>query len=174
VGLDTHSYAAALRSAMREAPDVILIGEIRDKETMQAAINLAGTGHLCIATLHANNSPETLDRIINMYPTEQHKQVFMDLAQYVRVIISQRLVRSKAGKRVAAVEVMRNTPHLSELILKGDVSAVKEAFKGSQEPGNQSFDQALFELYRSAVISMEEALSNADSRSDLEAKINFG
>jgi twitching motility protein PilU len=174
VGLDTHSYAAALRSAMREAPDVILIGEIRDRDTMQAAIDLAGTGHLCIATLHANNSPETLDRIINMYPNDQHKQVLMDLAQYVRAIISQRLVRSKEGKRVAAVEVMRMTPHLSEIILKGDVSAVKEAFKGTQEPGNQSFDQALFEHYKTGSISMEEALSNADSRSDLEAKINFG
>ncbi|MFP6830148.1 MAG: type IV pilus twitching motility protein PilT, partial [Gammaproteobacteria bacterium] len=106
VGLDTRSYERALRSAMREAPDVILIGEIRDRETMQATIDLAGTGHLAIATLHANNSPETLDRIINMYPSDQHKQVFMDLAQYTRAIISQRLVKSKEGERVAAVEIM--------------------------------------------------------------------
>jgi twitching motility protein PilU len=174
VGLDTLSYHRALRSAMREAPDVILIGEVRDRETMQAAIDLAGTGHLAIATLHANNSPETLDRIINMYPFDQHKQVLMDLAQYVRVVISQRLVRSKEGRRVAAVEVMLNTPHISELILKGDISNVKEAFKDTKEPGMQSFDQALFELYRKGLISMEEALSNADSRSNLEAKINFG
>jgi twitching motility protein PilU len=174
VGLDTLSYHRALRSAMREAPDVILIGEIRDRETMQAAIDLAGTGHLAIATLHANNSPETLDRIINMYPNDQHKQVLMDLSQYVRVIISQRLVRSKEGKRVAAVEIMLNTPHISELILKGDISNVKEAFKDTKEPGMQSFDQALFQLYRKGAISMEEALSNADSRSNLEAKINFG
>jgi len=174
VGLDTLSYHRALRSAMREAPDVILIGEIRDRETMQAAIDLAGTGHLAIATLHANNSPETLDRIINMYPNDQHKQVLMDLSQYVRVIISQRLVRSKEGKRLAAVEVMLNTPHISELILKGDISNVKEAFKDTKEPGMQSFDQALFDLYRRGGISMEEALSNADSRSNLEAKINFG
>jgi twitching motility protein PilU len=174
VGLDTHSYEAALRSAMREAPDVILIGEIRDRKTMQAAIDLAGTGHLCIATLHANNSPETLDRIINMYPNDQHKQVLMDLAQYIKAIISQRLVRSKEGKRVAAVEIMLNTPHISEMILKGDISAVKEAFKDTQDPGMQSFDQALFNHYRAGVISMEEALSNADSRSNLEAKINFG
>ena len=173
VGLDTMSYHRALRSAMREAPDVILIGEIRDRETMQAAIDLAGTGHLAIATLHANNSPETLDRIINMYPNDQHKQVLMDLAQYVRVIISQRLVRSKDGKRVAAVEVMLNTPHISEMILKGDISGVKEAFKNTKEPGMQSFDQALFELYKKGSIGMEEALSNADSRSNLEAKINF-
>jgi twitching motility protein PilU len=174
VGLDTHSYHRALRSAMREAPDVILIGEIRDRETMQAAIDLAGTGHLAIATLHANNSPETLDRIINMYPNDQHRQVLMDLAQYIRVIISQRLVRAKEGKRVAAVEVMLNTPHISEMILKGDISGVKEAFKGTKEPGMQSFDEALFDLYRRGAISMEEALSNADSRSNLEAKINFG
>jgi len=174
VGLDTLSYHRALRSAMREAPDVVLIGEIRDRETMQAAIDLAGTGHLAIATLHANNSPETLDRIINMYPNEQHKQVLMDLAQYIRVIISQRLVRAKEGRRVAAVEVMLNTPHFSELILKGDISRVKEAFKDAKEPGMQSFDHALFELYRRGSISMEEALSNADSRSNLEAKINFG
>ena len=174
VGLDTLTYHRALRSAMREAPDVILIGEIRDRETMQAAIDLAGTGHLAIATLHANNSPETLDRIINMYPNDAHKQVLMDLAQYVRVIISQRLVRSKDGKRVAAVEVMLNTPHISEMILKGDISSVKEAFKDTKEPGMQSFDQALFELYRKGAISMDEALSNADSRSNLEAKINFG
>jgi len=173
VGLDTLSYGRALRSAMREAPDVILIGEVRDRETMQAAIDLAGTGHLAIATLHANNSPETLDRIINMYPNDQHKQVLMDLAQYVRVIVSQRLVRSKEGKRVAAVEVMLNTPHISELILKGDISNVKEAFKDTREPGMQSFDQALFDLYRKGEIGMEEALSNADSRANLEAKINF-
>jgi twitching motility protein PilU len=173
VGLDTLSYHRALRSAMREAPDVILIGEVRDRETMQAAIDLAGTGHLAIATLHANNSPETLDRIINMYPNDQHKQVLMDLAQYVRVIVSQRLVRSKEGKRVAAVEVMLNTPHISELILKGDISNVKEAFKDTREPGMQSFDQALFDLYRRGEIGMEEALSNADSRANLEAKINF-
>ena len=159
---------------MREAPDVILIGEIRDRETMQAAIDLAGTGHLAIATLHANNSPETLDRIINMYPNDQHKQVFMDLSQYVRAIISQRLVRGKGGRRVAAVEVLLNTPHVAELILRGDISAVKEAFKDSKEPGVQTFDNALFDLYRAGTISMEEALTNADSRTNLEAKINFG
>jgi twitching motility protein PilU len=174
IGLDTHSYARALRSAMREAPDVILIGEIRDRETMQAALDLAGTGHLAIATLHANNAPETLDRVINMYPNDQHKQVLMDLAQYTRAIISQRLVRAKEGKRIAAVEVMLNTPHLSEMILKGDISSVKEAFRDTQEPGMQTFDEALFDLYRTGKISMEEALSNADSRSNLEAKINFG
>ena len=174
IGLDTISYERALRSAMREAPDVILIGEIRDRTTMQAAIDLAGTGHLAIATLHANNAPETLDRIINMYPSEQHPQVFMDLAQYIRAIISQRLVRSKEGKRVAAVELMLNTAHIAELIHKGDISGVKEAFKQTNEPGMQDFDGALLHLYSTGSISMEEALANADSRADLEAKINFG
>ncbi len=174
IGLDTVSYERALRSAMREAPDVILIGEIRDRTTMQAAIDLAGTGHLAIATLHANNAPETLDRIINMYPSEQHAQVFMDLGQYIRAIISQRLVRSKEGKRVAAVELMLNTAHIAELIHKGDISGVKEAFKQTNEPGMQDFDGALLHLYSSGSISMEEALANADSRADLEAKINFG
>jgi twitching motility protein PilU len=174
IGLDTISYERALRSAMREAPDVILIGEIRDRVTMQAAIDLAGTGHLAIATLHANNAPETLDRVINMYPSEQHAQVFMDLGQYVRAIISQRLVRSKEGKRVAAVELMLNTAHIAELIHKGDISGVKEAFKQTNEPGMQDFDGALLHLYSNGSISMEEALANADSRADLEAKINFG
>ncbi len=174
IGLDTISYERALRSAMREAPDVLQIGEIRDRTTMQAAIDLAGTGHLAIATLHANNAPETLDRIINMYPSEQHAQVFMDLGQYIRAIISQRLVRSKQGKRVAAVELMLNTAHIAELIHKGDISGVKEAFKQTNEPGMQDFDGALLHLYSSGSISMEEALANADSRADLEAKINFG
>ena len=174
VGLDTKSYARALRSSMREAPDVILIGEIRDREMMQAAIDLAGTGHLVIATLHANNAPETLDRIINMYPSDRHKQVFMDLAQYMRAIVSQRLVRNKDGDHVAAVEIMLNTPHISELILKGDISGVKEAFKATNEPGMQCFDDALMDLYRDGQVSMEEALVNADSRANLEVKINFG
>jgi len=174
IGLDTISYGRALRSAMREAPDVILIGEIRDRDTMEAALHLAGTGHLCISTLHANNAPETLDRIINLFPHDQHTQIFMDLSQYLRAIISQRLIRSKDGKRVAAVEVMINTPFIAETILKGNISAVKEAFVGTNEPGMQSFDEALFKLYSSGTVSMEEALSNADSRSNLEAKINFG
>lgn len=174
IGLDTMSYARALKSAMRAAPDVILIGEIRDRLTMQAALDLAGTGQLAIATLHSNNAPETLDRVINMFPMEQHKQIFMDLSHYLRAIISQRLVRGRDGKRVAAVEVMLNTPHISELIMKGDISAVKEAAKDSTESGMQTFDEALLKLYREGQITMEEALINADSRTNLEAKINFG
>ena len=174
VGLDTKSYATALKSAMRAAPDVIQIGEIRDRESMQSAIDMAGTGHLVLATLHSNNAPETLDRIINMFPQEQHAQIFMDLAHYLRAIISQRLVRSRAGRRVAAVELMLNTPHIKDLILKGDISEVKEAIKSSSEKGVQNFDDALLNLYKAGTITLEEAMSHADSRSNLEAKVNFG
>jgi twitching motility protein PilU len=174
VGLDTKSYERALKSAMRAAPDVIQIGEIRDRESMQAALDMAGTGHLVVGTLHSNNAAETLDRIINMFPQEQHGQVFMDLAHYLRAILSQRLVRSRGGKLVAAVELMLNTPHIKDLILKGDISEVKEAHKASGEQGMQNFDDALLELYKAGTITLEEAMSHADSRSNLEAKINFG
>ena len=174
IGIDTKSYARALKSAVREAPDVILIGEIRDRESMEAAMNLAGTGHLVISTLHSSNAPEALDRIINLFPQDQHRQVFMDMSQYLRAIISQRLVRGNEGKRVAAVEVMLNTPHLSELINRGDITQVKQAFATSSEAGMQTFDQSLLDLYKRGKIGMEEALANADSRSNLEASIHFG
>jgi twitching motility protein PilU len=174
VGLDTKSYERALKSAMRAAPDVIQIGEVRDRESMQAAMDMAGTGHLVVGTLHANNASETLDRIINMFPQEQHKQIFMDLAHYLRAILSQRLVRSRTGKLVAAVELMLNTPHIKDLILKGDISAVKEAHRDSGEAGMQNFDVALLDLYKAGTITLEEAMSHADSRSNLEARINFG
>ena len=174
VGLDTKSYARALRSAVRAAPDVVLIGEIRDTESMRAALDMAGTGHLVLATVHSNNAAETLDRIINLFPQEQHSQVFMDMAHYLRAILSQRLVRARNGKRVAAVELMLNTPHIKDLILKGDISAVKEAHKESGEAGMQNFDDALLQLYKDGTITLEEAMSHADSRSNLEAKVNFG
>ncbi len=174
IGLDTKSYARALRSAVRAAPDVILIGEIRDTESMQSALDMAGTGHLVVATLHSNNAAETLDRIINLFPQQQHKQVFMDLGHYLRAILSQRLVRSRGGKLVAAVELLLNTPHIKDLILKGDIAAVKEAHKDSDEQGMQTFDVALLELYKAGTITLEEAMSHADSRANLEAKINFG
>ena len=174
VGLDTKSYARALRGAMRAAPDVILIGEVRDRESMEAAVNLAGTGHLVLATLHANNCAETLDRIINMFPQEQHKQIFLDLSQYLRAILAQRLVMGKDSHRVAAMEVMLNTPHMSELVKKGDVIGIKEAISASSERGIQSFDVALHGLYKDGRVEMAEALANADSRANLEAKINFG
>ena len=174
VGVDTKSYSRALKSAMREAPDVIMIGEVRDRESMHAAIELSGTGHLVVATLHSNNAPETLDRIINMFPQDQHRQVYMDLSHYLRAIVSQRLVIGVDGKRVAAVEVMLNTPHIAELINRGDIPKVKEAFASSSEKSTQTFDHALLELYKSGRINMEEALANADSRTNLEALINFG
>ncbi|MEL6950804.1 MAG: PilT/PilU family type 4a pilus ATPase [Pseudomonadota bacterium] len=174
LGLDTRSYGRALRSALRAAPDVVMVGEIRDVETMQAAIDIAGTGQLAIATLHSNNAPETLDRIINMFPVAQQRQVFVDLSQYLRAIISQRLVRNREGKRVAAVELMLNTPHISELVEKGDIVGVKEALQESSEQGMQNFDQALLKLYRRGEITLQEALIHADSRTNLEAQINFG
>ena len=174
IGIDTKSYARALKSAVREAPDVIQIGEIRERESMEAALNLAGTGHLVITTLHANNATEALDRMINMFPQDQHRQVFMDLSQYLRAVISQRLVRGNDGKRVAAVEVLLNNPHISELINRGEIPQVKEAFAQSSESGMQTFDSSLLNLYKSGKISMEEALANADSRSNLEASIHFG
>jgi len=174
VGLDTKSYSRALRGVMRAAPDVILIGEVRDRESMEAAINLSGTGHLVLCTLHANNCAEALDRIINMFPRDQHHQIFLDLSQYLKAIMGQRLVMGKDGKRVAAVEVMINTPHIAELVKKGDVTSIKEAIIQSGERDIQSFDVALLHLYKQNRIELEEALVNADSRTNLEAKINFG
>ena len=174
VGIDTKSYSRALRGVVRAAPDVILIGEIRDRESMEAAINLSGTGHLVLATLHANNCAESLDRIINMFPREQHNQIFLDMSQYLRAILGQRLVMGRDGKRVAAVEVMINTPHIQELVKKGDVMAIKEAITSSGERGIQSFDVSLRDLFKSGRIELEEALSSADSRANLEATINFG
>jgi twitching motility protein PilU len=174
VGLDTKTYSRALRGVVRAAPDVILIGEIRDRESMEAAIHLAGTGHLVLATMHANNSAESLDRIINMFPREQHAQIFLDLSQYLRAILAQRLVMGKDNRRCAAVEVMLNTPYIQELVKKGDVVGIKEAIALSGERGIQSFDSALRVLYKDNRVSLEEALVNADSRANLETKINFG
>ncbi len=173
VGIDTVSYSRALRSALREAPDVVLIGEIRDRDSLRSTIDLAGTGHLAVSTMHANNAAETLDRIVNMFPSEQHKQVLMDLSQYLKAIVSQRLVIGRNGRRVAAVEVLLVTPYVSDLIKKGDITSVKEALAEGREPGMQNFDSALYELYASKRISLEEALSNADSRANLESRINF-
>ncbi len=174
VGLDTRSYDRALRGVVRAAPDVILIGEIRDREGMQAALNLSGTGHLVLATLHANNCGETLDRIINMFPIEQHGQVTLDLSQYLRAILAQRLVMGVDRKRVAAIEVMTNTPHIAELVRRGDVVGIKESIRQGSGKEVYSFDDALLALYRDERISLEEALLHADSRTNLEAKINFG
>ena len=174
VGIDTKTYARALRGVVRAAPDVILIGEIRDRESMEAAIHLAGTGHLVLATMHANNCAESLDRIINMFPREQHNQIFLDLSQYLRSIMAQRLIMGRDNKRVAAIEVMINTPHIQELVKKGDVMGIKEAISSSSERGIQSFDVSLGDLYKQHRVELEEALAIADSRANLEAKINFG
>ncbi len=174
VGIDTASYARALKASLREAPDVILIGEIRDRETMEAALELANTGHLCLSTLHANNANQAMERVINMFPQSEHKQLFMDLAINLNAVISQRLILRPNGKRCAAIEVLINTPHISSLVLKGELNEIKEAMKTSGSKGMKTFDAALFDLYKSGMISMEEALKNADSRNDLEAKINFG
>ena len=174
IGVDTLTYRAALRASLREAPDVILIGEIRDRETMEAALELCNTGHLCLSTLHANNSNQAMERVINLFPQELHKQLFLDLALNVRAVISQRLVQGVDGFRVAAIEVMISTPHIAELILKGQVGSIKEAMEQSGAKGMQTFDMALFNLYKEERIDLEEALNNADSRTNLEARINFG
>jgi len=173
VGVDTASYARALKASLREAPDVILIGEIRDRETMEAALELANTGHLCISTLHANNANQAMERIINMFPQAYHKQLFMDLSSNLNAVISQRLIPDLQGKRCAAIEIMINTPHIANLILKGDLNEIKVAMKTSGNKGMKVFDDALLELYKAKLISLEETLKNADSHNDLEAKINF-
>ena len=174
VGVDTLSYRNALRASLREAPDVILIGEIRDRETMEAALELSNTGHLAISTMHANNANQAMERVINLFPQDLHKQLFMDLSLNIRAVISQRLVLGVDGKRCAAIEVMINTPHVAELILKGEIDQIKEAMGESGQKGMQTFDVALFNLYKEGRIELEEALNNADSRTNLEAKINFG
>ena len=174
VGVDTLSYANALKSSLREAPDVILIGEIRERVTMEAALELSNTGHLALSTLHANNANQAMERVINMFPQDAHKQLLMDLSTNVRAIVSQRLVIGLDGRRVAAIEILINTPHISELILKGDLDEIKVAMAESGAKGMQTFDMALFDLYKEERIELEEALNNADSRTNLEAKINFG
>jgi twitching motility protein PilU len=174
IGVDTHSYRKALRSSLREAPDVILIGEIRDRDTMEAALELCNTGHLAISTMHANNANQALERVINLFPQVLHKQLFMDLSLNLRAVISQRLVMGVDGKRCAAVEILVNTPHVADLILRGRVDEVKDAMVGSGARGMQTFDEALYTLFKEQRITMDEALSNADSPTDLEAKINFG
>ncbi len=174
VGVDTESYANALKASLREAPDVILIGEIRDRITMEAALELSNTGHLAISTLHANNSNQAMERVINMFPQDMHKQLFMDLSLNIRAVISQRLVLAVDGKRCAAIEILINTPHIQELILKGDIDELKVAMAESGQKGMQTFDAALLTLYKEGRIELEEALSNADSRTNLENKISFG
>lgn len=174
LGQDTLSFDRALQSAMREAPDVILIGEIRKRDTMDSCMQLANTGHLGLATLHANNAYQALQRIVNLYPEDMRSQLYMDLAMTLRAIVSQRLVRRKDGRRCAAFEVMVNTPYISDLILNRRIEEVKDAMSQSSDKGMLTFDQSLFRLYKEGAIEREEALSSSDSRGNLEAKINFG
>ncbi len=173
VGSDTASFRAALKNTLRQAPDVILLGEIRERETMEHAISFAETGHLAMATLHANNANQALERIINFFPEEQHSQVYMNLALNLRAILSQRLVKTVDGKRAAAIEIMINTPRLSDQILKGDVSAIKETMEDSGQYGMRTFDQALYELWKDGKITDVEALRNADSANNLRLKMKI-
>ncbi|MGD9582803.1 MAG: PilT/PilU family type 4a pilus ATPase [Lysobacterales bacterium] len=173
VGLDTRSYHEALKNAMREAPDVILIGEIRDMETMEAAISFSETGHLCLATLHSNNADQTLERILNFFPEASHKNVLMNLALNLKSVISQRLVLGKDAKRLPAVEILINTPMIRDLMRRGQVHEIKEAMDRSLEEGMQTFDQALYRLYKDGKVELEEALNKADSRDGLALKIRL-
>lgn len=174
VGLDTESWHAALKNTLRQAPDVILMGEIRDRETMEHAIAFSETGHLCLATLHANNANQALDRIVNFFPEERRPQLLMDVSLNLRAIVSQRLLPMQKGKgRVAAVEVMLNSPLIADLIFKGEVAEIKEIMKKSRNLGMQTFDQALFDLYETNQVTYEDALRNADSVNDLRLQIKL-
>ena len=174
IGVDTESYEIALKNTLRQAPDVILIGEIRDRETMDYAIAFAETGHLCLSTLHANSTNQALDRVINFFPEERRAQLLMDLSLNLKGIVSQRLIPNADGEgRVPAVEVMLNTPLMSDLIFKGQVHEIKELIAKSNELGMHTFDQALFDLYESGRISYEDALRNADSLNDLRLRIKL-
>ena len=173
VGVDTRSFAAALKNTLRQAPDVILIGEIRDRETMEHALAFAETGHLAISTLHANNANQALDRIINFFPEERRTQLLTDLGMNMRAFVSQRLVRTVDGKRAAAVEVLLGTPTIQELILRGEMDGIKEIMEKSERLGMQTFDSALFKLYKEGRVSLDEAVKNADSANNLRLRIKL-
>ncbi len=174
VGVDTDSYDTALKNTLRQAPDVILIGEVRSRETMEYAIQFAETGHLCLSTLHANSSNQALDRIINFFPEEKRNQLLMDLALNLKAVVSQRLIPMKGGKgRVPAVEVMINSPLIQDLIMEGNIPGIKEIMAKSTEAGMQTFDQSLFNLYETDLISYDDALRNADSVNDLRLRIKL-
>lgn len=173
VGMDTNSYDDALENALRQAPDVILIGEIRTAEQMEQAIAFAETGHLCISTLHANNANQALDRIVNFFPEERHKQLFLDLSLNMRGIISQRLIPTMDGKRCAAIEILLGTPRVCDLIKQGKVDEIKEVMDKSEAQGMQTFDTALYKLYAQKSISLDEALKNADSKNNLRLRISL-
>ncbi len=174
VGIDTLSYQNALREALREAPEVIMIGEARDGETMKAAINFADTGHLCMTTLHAVNSNQAMDRIMNMFPSDRRNQLLMDLSLNLKAVISQRLVPAVDGKLACAVEVMMNSPYIAELLREGNFNEIKEIMAKGDTEGMQTFDQSLYQLYKANTITLKSALAYADSSNNLEWKINFG
>jgi len=173
VGFDTHSFGAALKNTLRQAPDVILVGEIRDTETMEAAITFAETGHLCLGTLHSNNANQAIERVMNFFTHERHDQIFLQLSLNMRAIVSQRLIRTVDGKRVAALEIMMDTPYIKDLIKRGEVDTIKEGMEQGVQEGCQTFDQALFSLYKEGKISLEHALINADSTNNLRLKIKL-
>lgn len=174
IGIDTLSYSNALKNALREAPDVILVGEVRDREAMQHALTLSETGHLCLTTLHASNAYQALDRIINFFPEAMRPQLLLDLSFNLRAVISQRLVASVDGKRLPAVEVLLSSPYIAELIQKGEIDGIKEAMEQSTDRGMQTFDQSLYALYTQGKITMKEALDHADSRNNLGLRIRLG
>lgn len=174
IGFDTHSYEVALKNAMRQAPDVVLIGEVRERETMEAAITLADTGHLCMATLHSINANQALERVINFFPNARHQEIFLQLSLNLRAIISQRLIPGVDGRRVAAMEIMVDTPWVKDLIKKGQIDTLKEAIERSEQEGGCTFDQSIFRLYEQGLITEEQALAHADSVNNLRIRIkNF-
>ena len=173
VGLDTHSYGDALKNALREAPDVIVVGEIRDRETMRHAIHFAETGHICLSTLHANNASQTLERVINFFPDTAHHGLLMDLSQHLKAIISQRLIPGIDVKRVPAVEILLNTPYIAELIEDARIDEIKDAMLKAELDGMQTFDSSLYALYKESKIGMEDALKNADSHNNLRLKLRL-
>jgi len=173
VGVDTVSYEEALKNTLRQAPDVILIGEIRTQETMEHALAFAETGHLCLSTLHANNANQALDRIINFFPEERHKQLYLDLSLNLRGFVSQRLIPTVDGKRAAAIEILLGTPRIQDLIKNGKIGDIKEVMENSEQQGMRTFDSALYHLYREGRITLEEALKNADSANNLRLKVSL-
>ncbi len=173
VGMDTADFKIALKNALRQAPDVVLLGEIRDTETMEAAITFAETGHLCLGTLHSNNANQAMERIMNFFPAERHAQIYLQLSLNLRGIISQRMVKTVNGGRAVAIEILLDSPRVKDLIHKAQISEIKEAIEKSTNLGMQSFDQALYELYRTGEISLEEALKNADSQNNLRLRVKL-
>ena len=173
VGLDTNSFGDALKNTLRQAPDVILVGEVRDTETMEAAITFAETGHLCLCTLHANNANQSLERIINFFPAERHEQIYLLLSLNLRGVISQRLIPTVDGKRVAALEILLDTPRIKDLILKKEIGLLKEAMKQGEQEGMQTFDQAIYNFYMQKKLDFETAIAYADSANDLRLRIKF-